>query len=379
MECKIIANYLPQFHTIPENDKWWGEGFTDWIAVKNAIPLFEGHDEPRVPLGNHYYDLSQKEAVAEQAELAVRYGIYGFGIYHYWFSSKMNLLHKPAEIILQNTDINIHYMFIWDNASWKRTWSNVKGYTNDWAPAFDVGKDHSMKEKGLLAELCYGGEQEWKAHFEYLLPYFRDERYIKINGRPAFAIFSQVNEPEILAEMIQYWNELARNDGFQGITILGRHNSRNISVADYEFYYEPMWHGWVWHNQAERIKNKIYETWCRNMKKPGVFRYDHIWNRIIHTAEKADDTKVFYSGFVSYDDTPRRGRKGKLILGGTPEKFRYYLEQLLNISNKQNKEYLFLTAWNEWGEGAYLEPDMVNGYAYLEAVKKALEAMGKNG
>ena len=115
------------------------------------------------------------------------------------------------------------------------------------------------------------------------------------------------------------------------------------------------------------------------MKKPGVFRYDHIWNRIIHTAEKADDTKVFYSGFVSYDDTPRRGRKGKLILGGTPEKFRYYLEQLLNISNKQNKEYLFLTAWNEWGEGAYLEPDMVNGYAYLEAVKKALEAMGKNG
>ena len=129
---QIIALYLPQYHRIPENDKFWGDGFTDWVTVKNAKSLFDGHQQPRVPLNDNYYDLSLKENVAWQAQLAKEYGIDGFGVYHYWFNNEQNLLTKPAEIIRDNDDIDINYFFVWDNGNWIRSWSNVAG--NDWAP-----------------------------------------------------------------------------------------------------------------------------------------------------------------------------------------------------------------------------------------------------
>lgn len=373
MKTKIIANYLPQFHTIPENDMWWGKGFTDWIAVKKAEPLFPGHDEPRIPIDNNYYDLSKKEAIAKQAEMATKYGVYGFGIYHYWFSQEMHLLHKPAEIILNNSDIDIHYMFIWDNGSWKRTWSNVKDFANDWAPVLDETKKRGSDENGLLAELHYGEEREWKAHFNYLLPFFKDDRYIKMDGKPLFAIFHQGNNSEVLRQMIQCWHRLAQEAGLPGIMILGKHNSENISITDYEYFYEPLWHGWVWHNYWERIRNKVEDVWHKKRNTPTLYRYDSIWNQILTTAIHSKDKKLFYGGFVGYDDSPRRGKRGKIIRGASPEKFECYLGKLLEISSDQGKEFIFLTAWNEWGEGAYLEPDKTNGYAYLSAVKKALE------
>ncbi|MBQ0066894.1 MAG: glycoside hydrolase family 99-like domain-containing protein, partial [Phascolarctobacterium sp.] len=135
-KVKVIANYLPQYHRIPENDMWWGEGYTDWVATKNAKPLFEGHRQPRIPLDNNYYDLSDVNTIRWQAQLARKYGVYGFGIYHYWFNSNMQLLQKPAELLLKNKDIDINFMFIWDNSSWIRSWSNIKE-CNDWAPKFD--------------------------------------------------------------------------------------------------------------------------------------------------------------------------------------------------------------------------------------------------
>jgi len=169
---KIIANYLPQYHRIPENDKWWGEGFTDWVAVKKAISLFDNHRQPRVPLDDNYYDLSEVENIRWQAQLAKDYGIYGFGIYHYWFSSELQLLQTPSEILLSNKDIDIHFMFIWDNFTWKRTWSKLS-VGNVWAPSFDEERqqdsNESVEDDGVLAELKYGDEKEWKIHFEYLL------------------------------------------------------------------------------------------------------------------------------------------------------------------------------------------------------------------
>ena len=369
---KVIANYLPQFHRIPENDRWWGEGYTDWTAVKQCQPLFEGHVQPKVPLDHHYYDLSQVEEIRRQAELAKRYGVYGFGIYHYWFRTGLQLLQTPAELLRDHPEIDIHYLFIWDNATWKRTWSNVRG-ANDWAPLFEQEGEEQARDSGVLAELCYGGKEDWKIHFEYLLPFFRDERYIKIGNKPVFGVFTQPLDPELLREMGQYWDELARKAGFAGMKMLGRMNSKNITAFDAQFTYEPPWDGWTWHTQVQRIWYKFSDMFL-NKGKLTCFSYDEVWKKILKTARSYAGKDIFLSGFVNYDDAPRRGKNGIVFTGGTPEKFGTYFGELLKISNEQQKELVFLTAWNEWGEGAYLEPDEENRYAYLEALKSAVDS-----
>lgn len=170
IDVKVIANYLPQFHVIPQNSQWWGEGYTDWVAVKQAKPQFKGHHQPRVPLGGVYYSLDDPKVLQQQADLAKKYNVYGFGMYHYWFSSDLQLLQKPAELLLAHPEIDIHFMFIWDNASWTRTWTR-KGAANDWAPKFDR-TSKGKEDTGILAELHYGTEKDWKKHFDYLLPFF---------------------------------------------------------------------------------------------------------------------------------------------------------------------------------------------------------------
>lgn len=371
-KVKIIANYLPQFHSIPENDRWWGKNYTDWNAVKKSKSLFRGHAQPNQPLNDNYYDLSDVENIKWQVELANRYGIYGFGIYHYWFSSNQKLLEKPGELILNNKDINIHYCFLWDNSTWKRTWSNVK-FGNDWGTE-NVNNDLNNQSNGVLAELIYGDEADWKLHFEYLLKFFEDDRYIKIDNKPVFGIFNQDNGTETLNKMVLFWDELARKRGFSGVYILGKKNHHRITITDNLYDYEPLKHGWLY----DSFVGKVYQKIRTNMyKKIGIvdkYDYDKIWNRIIKSAEAAKEEKLFYGAFVSYDDTPRRGKKGKVVLGSTPGKFQNYMCKLIEISKKHEKEFIFLTAWNEWGEGAYLEPDKKNRFAYLEALKSAIDA-----
>lgn len=366
---KIIANYLPQFHRIPENDKWWGEGFTDWQSAKNAEPLFEGHYEPRIPLADNYYDLSKVENIRWQTELAKKYGIYGFGIYHYWFNSDVKLLEKPSELIRDNKDIDIHYLFIWDNSSWGRTWTNEK-FAVDWV---EQTKKQGNAGNGILAKLEYGDEKDWKIHFDYLNTFFEDPRYIKIDGRPVFIIFNQHNKPEILKRMVNCWDQLARGAGYAGIKIIGKKNYRNINISDYQVCYEPAQSALqpdeIFLKILLKIKAKIYHD-----KRPFFFDYDRVWKRSIKKARRSGKEPWFYSGFVSFDDSPRRGINARIVLNESPKKFERYFTELLKISKRQGKEYVFLTAWNEWGEGAYLEPDQKNRYAYLEAVRNSLKS-----
>lgn len=370
MKTKIIANYLPQFHEIPENNKWWGKGYTDWVAVKKSKPLFEGHEQPRFPLDG-YYDLTQENVIRRQAEQAKKAGVYGFGIYHYWFSSDMKLLEKPAEILYKNSDINIAYMFIWDNSSWKRTWSNVrKG--NDWAPEFDEKnqKLSTQGESGMLAELIYGDEADWEKHFQYLVPFFKDLRYIKKDGRPMFAFFQPDNDFAIIKEMCIYWNKRAIETGFPGICFVSKANYAHCDL-EYSFKYEPFSMDTtvaVWKARFANLKNKIKPTLR-------ISEYDKEWNEIILSAQKCTKRNLFYGAVVGFDDSPRRGKKARIILGQSPQKFEKYMAELLRISSRQNKDFIFLTAWNEWGEGAYLEPDTESGYAYLEALKRAVESV----
>ena len=357
---KIYAMYLPQYHETDINNKFWGKGFTDWVSVKKSIPLFDGHEQPQVPL-NNYYDLSQTEIIRWQSELAQKYGVDGWGIYHYWFNSKEKALTKPAEILLQNPDIDIPFFFAWDNASWKRTWSKIQG--NDWAP----NADSNMGKKGpeILVEYKLGTEEDWKVHFDYLLPYFNDARYVKDDNKVLFLIYNYSDE---IQKMVDYWDELAKENGFSGVKCVFSYNPlHGIPKSAFKFRYEPLYSGWGgFFDRAKRFLSR--NTIQKDIK---LFSYKGVWEKIVSNAKRCNDKHMYFGAFVNYDDSPRRGKKGKAIIGGSPELFEKYLKQLIEICVQKNKSFIFLTAWNEWGEGAHLEPDQKNGYSYLEAVAKA--------
>ena len=356
-DVKIFSMYLPQYHIIPENSKFWGEGFTDWISVKKSTPLFYGHNQPEVPLDNRYY----VETIKWQADIAKKYGVDAWGIYHYWFNNEQVLLTKPAEILLSNKEIDISFFFAWDNASWKRTWSKLSG--NDWSPLNDEKQERKNNEPEVLIEYRLGKEKDWKIHFDYLLPYFKDKRYVKHIRKPLFLIYRY--SPEIM-DMIDYWDKLARQNGFDGIEVVLSYNPfHGIPNHSYKFRYEPLYSGWG--SLIDRAKRFIFKN--HEQKSIKLFDYEKTWKKIIKNAEKCRDDKTYYGAFVGYDDSPRRGNKGKAIINSSPDLFYKYLKKLVSICVKQNKPYIFLTAWNEWGEGAHLEPDSINKYAYLEKLK----------
>lgn len=367
-KVKILAMYLPQYHEVEENSKFWGKGFTDWVSVKTANPLYNGHQQPEVPLNANYYDLSQKESIAWQISLAKKYSVYGFGIYHYWFSNEKMLLTKPAEIILQNKDLDIPFFFAWDNASWRRTWSKFRG--NAWAPMEDSNNREKKKGPSILIKYELGTRNDWKIHFEYLLEYFRDERYIKVDGKPIFEIFNYSDE---IYKMHQYWNELAKVYGFNGIEIVYKKSALYKLPEDcVNFCYEPQNSGWgagwkLWTFKALSMLGLAGEN------GPLKYSYDKVWNSILKNAKNRSQSNEWHGAFVCYDDTPRRGKQGRVVTGATPEKFEKYLHNLLKLSSNQGKDYILLSAWNEWGEGAMLEPSEKDGYRYLEALKVAVE------
>lgn len=363
-KTKILSMYLPQYHCIPENDEFWGTGFTDWVTVKKARPLFRGHEQPKVPLNENYYDLSQTENVRWQANLAREYGIDGFGIYHYWFNNEKNLLTKPAEIILENKDIDIDFFFAWDNANWKRSWSNVEG--NDWAPAMENRKP-KRGEPQILIPYILGEKKDWINHYNWLKPFFLDDRYIKKDNKPLFVIF---NYDEHIAKMCICWNELAKQEGFDGMCFVFRYVERfHVPESEYKFKYEPLFSGWLQSpTLVKRLEGKIRKL--LNMENgPKKYDYDVVWKNILENARCMSEEHMFHGAFVTYDDSPRRGKRGTITTKSSPEKFRHYLSELVKLSMDQGKEFIFLTAWNEWGEGAYLEPDNINGIEYLKAIK----------
>lgn len=368
-KTKIVAMYLPQFHEIPENNLFWGEGFTDWISVRQAEPLFEGHIQPKEPLNDNYYDLSNVEILKWQAGLARKFGVYGFCFYHYWFENSKPVLERPAYNLLMHKEIDLPFCFAWDNTSWVRTWSKLDG--NAWAPKYEPQNTKGRLGQEYLLKLDYGGEKEWIEHFNFLLPYFKDERYIKKEGKPVFIFFAS-NESRCIMRIAECWRNLARLNGFPGLYLItGRSTFIRKKILDAEFTYQPIRSGW----QKARVIRRELERVLRVKlpeKRPACYDYDRVWKRILLDAYIHRKENLFFGGFVNYDDTPRRGQEGKIIINSQYEKFEKYLRKLCRVCRENHKEYLFLTAWNEWGEGAYLEPDKDNGYNYLEALKKAV-------
>ena len=364
---KLIAFYLPQFHAIPENDAWWGENFSDWVNVRNARPLFPGHAQPRVPhpdLG--YYDPRETSVLAKQAGIAAAHGLHGFCFYHYWFNGK-RLLETPLKTFLHSGELAIRFCLCWANEPWTRAWDG--------------------RERDVLMPQCYGGRNEWEEHFAYLLPFLRDCRAIQVDGKPVFLIYRVGHIPNI-GEMIRCWRELALASGLEGLHIIGMltpftriTDFENDCVdAACEFYptyaYRTAGLDWLRGGFRMGLHLRALKRWTPFARDAVItVDYQYIWNRILAMP------KVFpiqYRGaFVNWDNSPRKGRKAVIMRGGSPTTYRIGLEtQIARAYHDTSQEpLLFVNAWNEWAEGAYLEPDISHGYQYLEATRDALSSV----
>lgn len=347
---KVIALYLPQFHRVKENDTWWGEGYTEWTAVKNADRLYENHYQPHIPLHKNYYDLMRKETMEWQAELMKKYNVYGMCFYHYYFQYGKKILEKPAENLLNWKDIDMPFCFSWANEAWARTWSKV-AEKNSWN---SIAEGHcGAEDDGILLRQDYGQEKDWEEHFNYLLPFFMDERYIRVENRPVFVIY----KPDLIAclpQMMEKWIELAHKNGLEGIYFIATNSDRE----GFDAYL---------HQEAN------YSDYNR---KSQIVDYNELCQKIIRNAIIADDN-CYLCGFPGYDDTPRRGKNGEIINNSSPEKFYDMMRTLFWLGDSRGKVFTFVNAWNEWGEGMHLEPDEKYGYGYLEALKRALSDYGE--
>lgn len=342
--------YLPQFHRVKENDEWWGEGFTEWNAVREARPLFDEHYQPHQPFCDNYYNLLEKDTMEWQAQLMHKYGVDAMCFYHYWFKDGRRILEKPAENLLKWKDINMPFCFSWANETWARSWSNVR-VKNTWA---DTYEKKMMNDDGVLLEQKYGNEADWKEHFEYLLPFFRDDRYVKVDNKPLLLIYNTY-DIHCINDMLCCWRRWAIENGLEGLYVIGgRTNGRKIDNLDANIDLQPG-------AAMQNITNS-------NVKLQ--VDYDLIWNVLL---QGVSNEGAYYQGVVSYDDTPRRGQNGKALVGATPENFKKHFVRLLAKSHIERKDIVFLNAWNEWGEGMHLEPDQKYGFGFLEAVKWSKE------
>lgn len=354
MKPKIIAFYLPQFHSIPENDKWWGIGFTEWTNTRKSKPLYDNHYQPREPLGDRYYSLLDEKTQEWQAELAEKYGVYGFCYYHYWFNKKM-LIEKPMENMLKNKNIKLPFCISWANEPWTRNWDG--------------------RNKEVLMPQFYGDKKEWKEHFDYLLPFFKDERYILKENKPVFLLY-RTNSITNCEEMVEYWNVLARQNGFDGMyiveTLTGHQKEASINNSNALAEMEPMHtirHGLPLFKQGFRFLTKKLN------KKFGIFdkiSYDLIW-KSIYKKKRNTKKKIFLGAFVDWDNTARWGRRAMIVTGANPTAFSKYFNKQYEIAKDLESDFIFINAWNEWGEGTYLEPDKKFEYQYLEEVKKIVK------
>lgn len=365
---KVIPVYLPQFHQIPENDEWWGEGFTEWVNVKGASPLFEGHNQPRIPLNQNYYDLTDIETIKWQCKIAKEHGIYGFCFYHYWFNGKL-LLEKPMELLLAHPEIEINYCISWANHNWDDGWKASAG-----------------NEKILIGH-DFDDEEDWVSHFNYLLPFFKDPRYMVEDNKPLMIIYI----PNIIGKlnkMLSLWNQMAIKAGFFGLkfayqSAMSHHSGGwDRSMFDYGIETQP---GFV-NNKKSKLATLNIMKYSHLVKKAlGIKRsliqgkqgvtlsdYDATWQKILNLKPTGKNTLP--SAFVDWDNTPRKKMRGSVYLGATPEKFKDYFKKLIIKTSKEyQQDKIFIFAWNEWAEGGYLEPDEKYGYGYLEAINSALK------
>lgn len=361
-KARVIAWYLPQYHPIPENDENWGKGFTEWTNVAKAKPLFKGHYQPRIPADLGFYDLRLPIVREQQAEMAREAGVEGFMYWHYWFGNGRMLLEKPLEEVVACGKPDFPFCYGWANHSWStKTWVN----------------EGAFSKPKMIAEMQYPGEKDNREHFEYCLPAFKDKRYIKVDGKLLFIIFSPFDFIG-LKEFMEQWNRWAAENDLPGFYFMGISKGKTSS---YQSVLDTGVDGVInnWRYDAEMktvgnyLKKRITDTISGHFHA-ALLKYDY---ETLMSHFKSDDNykdNCFPVITPGYDRTPRAGKNGIIYHNATPEKFKKHVHETLEYIKDKDDEHkiVFLDSWNEWGEGNYMEPDLKYGHGFLDALKSEI-------
>jgi len=354
MTLRTIAFYLPQFHPIPENDDWWGKGFTEWANVAKAKPLFRGHYQPHLPADLGFYDLRVPEVREAQADLARSHGITGFCYHHYWFGGK-RMLERPFDEVLNSKTPDFPFCLSWANEPWSRTWTS----------------EFSSAE--ILLDQTYSTEDD-RRHIQYLIEAFKDKRYIRVNGKPLFLIYKVEHIGDRMSEMLSIWRKELNIAGIEDLYLVSvRTPPPDGFDASVDFFpgtgHQP---------SRSRIVNSLNYRLSKlvtgSRSKHRIYNYQEI---VEHMLEKPyPDFKQFFCPVPGWDNTARRAEAGALILhNSTPDLFETWVEFCVEQTNQRfsgEEQILFINAWNEWAEGCHLEPDQRWGASFLEATRSAL-------
>lgn len=383
MKARVIALYLPQFHPTPENDRWWGPGFTEWTNVAKAKPLFRGHQQPRIPADLGFYDLRLPETREQQAQLAREAGVEGFCYYHYWFGNGRQLLERPLQEVVASGKPDFPFCICWANHTWSnKTWE----------------RKSAVQKNSVLMEQTYPGTEDDIAHFNTLLPMFKDRRYMTVDGKLIFAIYDPFGFKNV-QQFIATWRRLAEENGLPGFHFIGMTPSTlTIRTApdgtrqrvmpnlesSAEIYRRVLDLGFDAVNSlGKRRGEMLYEGKWKNIAKTvlrhigfptGSMRYDY--ERTVRNYFAPEDTweNVYPSILPQWDRTPRVASMDGVYVNATPEKFENHIRQALSLIKDKQPAHriLFLKSWNEWGEGNYVEPDMEWGHGFIDAIHNAV-------
>jgi lipopolysaccharide biosynthesis protein len=352
--ARVIAFYLPQFHPIPENDEWWGSGFTEWRNVAKARPLFRGHYQPRIPGELGFYDLRVPETRWAQAELARAHGVEAFCYWHYWFAGR-RILERPFTEVVRFKEPDFPFCLAWANQTWTGIW-------------------HGLRDK-ILIEQTYPGRRDYIAHFQAVLPAFEDPRYVTVDGKALFYVYMPREMPSAL-EFTDLWRELALKAGLKGLYLVGEGsvaaNARKHGFdAGVETSHFPPLKGWrPWSTPLARLRWEWHKR-SGKLGKPTIYRYADVWESFVRHAGPSPHVAQHACLLPGWDNTPRSGRGGLVLHDSTPELFRRQVRKVLTLGAQEPIEHrlVFLKSWNEWAEGNYMEPDLRFGRGYLEALR----------
>lgn len=348
---RLIANYLPQFYPTTENDAWWHKGFTEWTNVGKAKPLFNGHYQPRIPRDLGYYDLRLSEVRQQQADMAKAYGIEGFCYWHYWFGNGNRVLTKVFDEVLKSKEPDFPFCLAWANETWSGRWHGA--------------------HKRILMEQVYPGDKDHEAHFYEMLPAFKDERYIKVDGKLFFLIYKpeQLPNPE---RFISLWNDLAIKNGLKGFYFI----AQLFSGSDYQSYIDKGFDAINvirFYDIEKRTTNKIGRLAKRLTNQLRVFEYE---DALKYFVGEEDQVEHFLPTILpNWDHSPRSSERGFILHNSTPDLFGKHLDDVFSVLRKKPAErrISIIKSWNEWGEGNYLEPDLKFDTQYLEVLLKKIK------
>lgn len=359
MTPRILALYLPQFHPFPENDRWWGKGFTEWTNVGKAKPLFRGHDQPRVPTELGYYDLRLPIVREQQAQMARDAGVSGFLYWHYWLGGGRRLLPEVFHEVLTTGKPDFPFALAWANHTWRA-----------------VGLSAGLTSNEVLAEQTYPGLDDARAHFKLLLTAFKDNRYIKIDGKPFLFIFDPVNLPQLYVECFK---QMSIEAGFPGIYLVANISDNSIPKTvmlkkgyDAVLYCDVTGHA---HPDCHPLRTKILKHLQGIVLRRPTYVYDYRkqYKNLVGVIDCDED--VIPQILPQWDHSPRGGRKTSIYIHSSPEYFKRHLRMAFDALKAKNPEHqiLILKSWNEWAEGNYMEPDMTHGRGFIEALRDVLD------